>query len=346
MAIIGRASTFAPPIIVAAICFAVPLHFGHTVTFPPSNPRLGYQSGPDQRSTLNIVWTCLSTIFICCYSAMHPDIFDPDEPVPNPRQRRQFQSEKIPMVFYGLLAPELVLSRAVDEFICAVALTKMIRQNLCRLDAPEGSSGQSKTDVEIAPWKEADRSGEEQERSEKGLLLVPQYALARYTDIYCLDSTGQWNLSHSFFVRMNGFRDQSGRLLKSEHFIWLCSQSPSENDEIFSSLGKIQREINDKSKSDPLVKVWACIQVSWHLVSIVGRLCSGLPVSQMEWTTCSYIGCTLGIFFLWLKKPYGVSERISISVRDVPRDDIEEASLCSDNRSKSLFLPILRLSAD
>ena len=48
----------------------------HPTDFSPSDNRLGFTSSPDFRGTLDIVWSCMSTIFTCVYVSVHVDVPD------------------------------------------------------------------------------------------------------------------------------------------------------------------------------------------------------------------------------------------------------------------------------
>ncbi|KAF8647152.1 hypothetical protein AX16_006983 [Volvariella volvacea WC 439] len=61
------------------------------------------------RSTWELVWNCLGTIFVCTYVAIHPNM-----PDPNSSKRRRLW-EKVKMSVYALLAPEVVIVMALRQ---------------------------------------------------------------------------------------------------------------------------------------------------------------------------------------------------------------------------------------
>ena len=71
----------------------------------------------DSRSIYNILWSCLSTIFMCTWIAVHPNI-----PAPGDSQWRVFR-RRVAIMGYVLLLPELVIywawrqHKAVRNFV-------------------------------------------------------------------------------------------------------------------------------------------------------------------------------------------------------------------------------------
>jgi len=293
--------------VLATLSVVLPLHFAPTATFPTSDPRVGYQAGCNGRSTLDIVWSCLSTIFICVYTAVHKNI--------SKRRQGRFKSvlTKGVWVLLGVIVPEFILGLASSEFVKAIFITREIR----RWSDP---SYQRSAKDSIQPL--------EDNRGEEGTLLsTHDEPHAQQLSSFASE---RWTYTHSFFLNMRGFKDQSGGVVKIRHLVWLRRHRQSEYNAVFSQLDDIRRDIDDKNKADPLVKALACVQITWFFVNIIARLASTprLPVSQLEWTTCAYVVCALGMYILWWNKPYGVSERISLPIssitNDVPPVDIAD----------------------
>ncbi|PPQ85320.1 hypothetical protein CVT25_000358 [Psilocybe cyanescens] len=70
------------------------------------------------RSIWNIVWSCLATIFACTWIAIHQNI-----PAPNERAIRVF-GRRLAIMFYMLIAPELVIAWAVRQYLTASEMAK------------------------------------------------------------------------------------------------------------------------------------------------------------------------------------------------------------------------------
>lgn len=70
--------------------------------------------------------------------------------------------------------------------------------------------------------------------------------------------------------------------------------------------------LKDKSKSDGLSKLIACVQAAWLIVQVVGRLVLGLQVTLLEINTLGHVFCALLIYLLWWHKPRMVQVPISL----------------------------------
>ncbi|KAK5652285.1 hypothetical protein OQA88_10633 [Cercophora sp. LCS_1] len=69
-------------------------------------------------------------------------------------------------------------------------------------------------------------------------------------------------------------------------------------------------EIMDRSKTDPLVKVLALLQVSWFAVELLVRTINHKPSSPLEVMTLSFAICAVVMFLLLLSHPKDVSTPI------------------------------------
>jgi hypothetical protein len=64
-----------------------------------------------RRTLFGIIWSCLSTIIICAWTAVHPNV-----PPPN---RWRARWNRLETMFWMIIAPELVLAWAVRQFFAA-----------------------------------------------------------------------------------------------------------------------------------------------------------------------------------------------------------------------------------
>lgn len=85
-------------------------------TPPTINATVAWQPAPKFRSTSNILISCLSTLFICVWSALHVDIA-------TGRSTWMRYQSKLGWVFIGLFCPELLFFIAFKQFKMALLLT-------------------------------------------------------------------------------------------------------------------------------------------------------------------------------------------------------------------------------
>ncbi|TFY66562.1 hypothetical protein EVG20_g4532 [Dentipellis fragilis] len=72
----------------------------------------GFVPGPTSRGTINILWSCVSTLFICIWTSVHPDIRFHFDMTP-----KNLTMQKLFLAISMLLMPEMMLVRVVTEHI-------------------------------------------------------------------------------------------------------------------------------------------------------------------------------------------------------------------------------------
>jgi len=114
------------------ICVAIPLpiafQVGRALTFPlPPDPRayVGFQSGGGNHGTLDVIWSCLSTIFICVYTSIHENL---QRDLSTRRTIFQRLLHRLALTSVGLLAPEVFLGAAIKEWLNAIEITAEMRE--------------------------------------------------------------------------------------------------------------------------------------------------------------------------------------------------------------------------
>ena len=118
---------------------------------------------------------------------------------------------------------------------------------------------------------------------------------------------GEWTISHSFLVRMKGFKIESGDVFNMDYSFYEWVLYSCENSKGFKlNIEKITEHIIYRNKSDALAKTVAALQVIWVLVQTVVRYIESLPISQLEIVTCAYVVCCVPVHYLWMHKPYNV----------------------------------------
>ena len=88
------------------------------------NATVSWHEEPNFRGTYSILASCLSTLFVSTWSALHLDIRASDQS----GFMRFF--DKLGWLVLGLLAPEYLLLLAFNQYLAARALTKFAQENL------------------------------------------------------------------------------------------------------------------------------------------------------------------------------------------------------------------------
>ena len=95
-----------------------------------SNPTSVFISTPTastkQRSTWEILWTCLATIFACTWVSVHPNI-------PSYKDGRiRIALQRLELMVWAILTPEMIIFWAMRQWRHARALTKLYEGTLAR----------------------------------------------------------------------------------------------------------------------------------------------------------------------------------------------------------------------
>ena len=80
----------------------------------------GWTPEPSGRGTWSILWSCLATIFICVWSALHLD-------GPEYHGRWYLTFRRVKLMLLAAMAPEVILSVYAENFLRARALSKHLR---------------------------------------------------------------------------------------------------------------------------------------------------------------------------------------------------------------------------
>jgi hypothetical protein len=85
----------------------------------------------NSRTLLGIIWSCITTIFLCTWVAIHPNLPRPIDTTGNTSfwRRRAHQiscffRDKVVMFICALLVPEYILAWAIRQFIAATRIAK------------------------------------------------------------------------------------------------------------------------------------------------------------------------------------------------------------------------------
>ncbi len=130
------------------------------------------------------------------------------------------------------------------------------------------------------------------------------------------DPTLSWTVVHGFYAGMGGFvfpLNTPGSIRDCVlqvhcHHLTLTAQGVALLAEC-GLLPDISREdVVDKSKSDGLGKLLACVQGLWMASQIIGRLGFGYQVTLLEINTLAHVLCALIMYVLWWHKPRLIQE--------------------------------------
>ncbi len=258
-----------------------------------SNPTTAWVPEPTVRGTWGILSSCIITISLCVWTAVHLNIPE------HQRTKRQIW-RKLKWLLLGLLAPEMVAYVAWHQRKKAKEILDHVR-NCSVYVAPRSQMRKLLAACFRAPKSYRRDNGEG--KSTSPILET------------CPNKRPGWTLVHGFYAAMGGFAMDSSTseqpflpdnrtraALTPDGLRFLLQHEPD-------SLPDISEEqILDKSKADGVKKFLVCAQALWFCLQCISRLAQALPVSLLELNTFGHSLCTLLIYLLWWHKPLNIDE--------------------------------------
>ncbi|KUJ10470.1 uncharacterized protein LY89DRAFT_675297 [Mollisia scopiformis] len=301
----------------------------------------GWTGGPSTRGTFDILWTCVSTLALCVWTAVHPNI-------PLLPSTKSSLLTRIGMMIVAIVFPEVIISSAWRQLRSSQWLRKEINRiaqnrqdNYAQYKALRGHYSPH------TPRPTDDQS------SQKALLPTFEFetvsgdtAFSPSTSYPIIDlKTGGtkralrdseveskslvWNSEQAFFAVMGGFAIENEYLDEKNIKVTLRRILTVNGVLQLAKLGLMPvidpEDISERSKADNIAKIFVLSQIIWFALQVIGRLASKIPVTPLEIHTAVHVACTIIMYLLWMKKPYDV--RGSVPLNNPDAKDI--AALCN-----------------
>ena len=207
----------------------------------------GWTASPSGRGTIDIIWSCGFTIFLCSWSVLCVNISVPRESWWRTCQRKAW------LALICLLGPEFLVILAIGQ------------------------------------WESARRS-----RADFRAIKYPQ-----------------WSMKHAFFADMGGYllktKDHKPYPLNAKQLHYLITEGYISEDMVKKHVMLEKEVIDDKNKTDTLVRWITIFQVLWFFVTFVARACQHLAITTLELTTVGFITTAVAVSIFWAHKPADVS---------------------------------------
>lgn len=258
-----------------------------------------WQEEPNGRGTFSLIVSCLLTLTLCVWSALHLNV-----PAQNTSLRGRIL-EKTKWVLYGVFAPELVVATAAAQFIAARWLKEQIDlDSKYRIEKGQESKGMSTHSWTLSQCFYAVMGG------------------------FAADSPWVDFRSRSQPSQGDGSQDGIEKGLSNRKRVAITT----EGIRLLSFLGRLphirESQIQDKSKADWMAKSLICIQVGWMVVQVLARAIKQMPISLLEINTCGHVACAMAIYLLWWSKPLEIQEP-TILDDDQDQDALALMYMCS-----------------
>jgi hypothetical protein len=268
----------------------------------------GWKASPKTRSTSEILYTCIVTISLCVYTAIHLNI-------PGPNSRFKW-FRKVVWVLVGIIGPEYVLWTAFVQFLDARRVVAAVNEEH---DRQKGAKAVPRTKAYLS--------------------MMPDGPLKDY----CKQSTSKpfANLRYGFFVVMGGFRVDVSRIDDRGRKTMCITPAGCI---LLANLGILlpldNTIIDGRKRANGLAKLLVCFEVLWLAVQCIARKVSGLPMALLELHTFVHVVCAIFIYILWFRKPFDIDEAAILPMdRDLERALSFLYALSDEENSFFLFQP-------
>lgn len=226
----------------------------------------------DSRTVWDILWSCLSTIFLCTWISMHPNLaFRPEK-----RDMGWWSQGWLWNTSRGILEYECVLflwTLLVPEYTLAWAIRQYVRASQIQKQVP----GWSKT--------------------QGFFMIMGGFHLYQLPDGAPSLALTLKNSSVSSFVIPFGHHSRYDE-------IPICPLQLSDVPvDVLQLIAPTEAELKDRGKSDWLAKLIVLMQTSWFIIRCIARGVRSLPLTDLEIITLAYATLNFFIYLFWWDKP-------------------------------------------
>ena len=320
----------------------------------------GWTDNPNTRGTLDIIFSCLSTIILCVWSVQHLNV--PCE------SDRDITIRKLQWVIFNILAPEFLLYLAIEEVNQTYRDMCIFRQRLA--DHPETMGGWSIEEQGLleqlltscdgigpriraifshlgtkhfmtrrrmgrrSRTKKPELQGPQELRDRPDGWLTETEAPPDLSTAVTVNESKLWTVTHAIYLNMGGIHVEAedptspGQKWKGSIYsdVLIPSDEISEQSHsLLNHLSLSQKEILDKSKSDGLTKAIAVLQIAYFALSVITRKSQNISSSQLEILTLAFASMAVITYLVLWNKPKGIEVPTTINISHFA-EDVDKAT--------------------
>ncbi|KNZ82080.1 hypothetical protein J132_08263 [Termitomyces sp. J132] len=125
-----------------------------------------------------------------------------------------------------------------------------------------------------------------------------------------------WKIPHGFFAQMGGFllHDADGKPL---HVVWSKDVCAMLRSPLIEPPRLTEDELEDRSKSDIVAKLYALVQTISFFAQCITRLAKRLPITELELITFTYTIVNVYVYFVFFQKPQNVGYQFPVYEKTV-----------------------------
>lgn len=318
-------------------------HFSPVCTLPAESP--AFVGAPNVRSTLDIVWTCISVLILSSWSILHlnvPEQFEPQTKWQAWRLDAARLGKKIQWVLIILVVPEMIVAHAIMALRSAYLNTAWLRRYAEQDGVPWSRVHTFFADmggfvIQFSADEPAYTGVEEQEGDHDAAEVALRDIDTPAAEMDRLDAVRAPFIA-DMAARSRRYGPTPWRPLKlhqkritkvllsstyAHHIItrlegdyWVLTAMQlyeARRHSIITTLPDIsEAALLDKSKGSVLVKLLALFQVCWMAIQIITRAALDRPSSPLEIMTLSFAVCAFAVYVLSLGRPQDVTTPFKI----------------------------------
>lgn len=259
----------------------------------------GWRSEPNTRGTWSLLYSCVFTLFLCVYSAIHINIPARGEP-----GNAHFW-RKVKWVVIAIFAPEVVLYSAWQQYYIASSFCRDLYN--IKLEQA-GIQPLSDRTLSQRLWEFIYTFGRWGKKPSRKTNSTIGGAIASMSQPP--PTPNPFSLRYGFYVVMGGLvvdvseiYDNVSRLTLTPDGVLKFAKKTH-----WESFFVPDETIKDKSKADNLAKILIFFQVAWTLLQCVSRAALGYPLTVLEVHTLVHAACAMLMYGLWFRKPLNVGD--------------------------------------
>ena len=294
----------------------------NTTTHSPT----AWANDPSSRGTENILYSCFNTLFLCAWTAFHPNMQSVDS---------KFWAllHRLRWMFLAIVLPEVVLFSAWSQWWAAKDLKDEVNRLGQQIPGPTRSTTFAKWErnecVACNPCKKLEECANSLEdptirsqkhencecldgfRAKDNAPIDTNVENSQHRDVHAnvVDKPkafAPWTMDQAFFVISGGVAIDTS-LFWHRPYMSLTPKGIV----LLAEIGLLPRfskqHAQDRSRADAIAKSISCLQASWFFIQGVARVCAGLPLTLLELHTMTHIICALVMYAGWFSKPYGAT---------------------------------------
>lgn len=239
------------------------------------------------RNVWNVIWSCLSTVFLCTWVTLHPNITIPPETRgmrwfgARMCHLRHFLKNKLVLFLWALFVPEYILGWSIRQHLAAGDIQQ------------ECYTRQTSTHKHLVPVRKWTRA--------HGFFVVMGgFHLYTLPDgAASIAFPPESSITSNFVLPLPG-HSREGET--AERPLGFKDLSPC----ALAYLAPTGTELTDRSKADVIAKTLVLLQTLWFVAQCIARGAEHLPLTELEIVTLAYAMINLFTYYFWWDKPKDV----------------------------------------